>query len=158
MRDDDFLETAQLVAAAAPGGEAEAGDTATRPQDGRVRDIRVRSNGFDLAVDSAAGGIVASSVSYAPGWRATVGGREEPAVEIDGGFLGFQVPPGSHAVRLRYRPHGWTLGLALFAAGLALSLAAWWGRRRGWRALAWLEPASPSPPGPPATANPRLIQ
>jgi membrane protein YfhO len=175
MHNDDFLETAQLVAAAAPGSggaggagapgaaagaapdtgavpaatAAEtaagggAGETATRPQDGRVRDIRVRSNGFDLAVDSAAGGIVASSVSYAPEWRATIGGREEPAVEIDGGFLGFQVPPGAHAVRVRYRPHGWTAGLALFAAGCALSLAAWWGRRRGWRALAWLEPASP---------------
>jgi hypothetical protein len=169
MHDDDFLETAQLVAAAAPGPAgpapaapgsgapagaapgalapgAEAGASTTRPQDGRVRDIRVRSNGFDLAVDSAAGGIVASSVSYAPEWRTTIGGREEPAIEIDGGFLGFQVPPGAHAVRLRYRPHGWTAGLALFAAGCALSLGAWWGRRRGWRALAWLEPASPSAP------------
>jgi hypothetical protein len=177
MYDDDFLETAQLVGAAAPGPAgpapaapssgaragaapgalapgAEAGESTTRPQDGRVRDIRVRSNGFDLAVDSAAGGIVASSVSYAPEWRAAVGGREEPAVEIDGGFLGFQVPPGSHAVRLRYRPPGWTAGLALFAAGCALSLAAWWGRRRGWRTLAWLEPASPSAPGPPAAASP----
>jgi Bacterial membrane protein YfhO len=178
MHHDDFLETAQLAAAAAPGhagapgtpagaaagGEAGApgtaaegggGGMATRSQDGRVRDIRVHGNGFDLAVDSAAGGIVASSVSYAPEWRATIGGREEPVVEIDGGFLGFRAPPGSHAVRLRYLPHGWTWGLALFAAGLALSLAAWWGRRRGWRAVAWLEPASPSPPGPPAMANPR---
>ena len=176
MHDDDFLETAQLVAAAAPGPAgpapaapssgapagaapgalapgAEAGESTTRPQDGRVRDIRVRSNGFDLAVDSAAGGIVASSVSYAPEWRATIGGREEPAVEIDGGFLGFQVPPGAHAVRVRYRPHGWTAGLALFAAGCALSLAAWWGRRRGWRGFAWLEATSPSVPGPPAAAN-----
>lgn len=170
MHDDDFQETAQLVGAGAigpagpapPSSEAAAGaapaaptsgvggDAATRPQDGRVRDIRVRSNGFDLAVDSAAGGIVASSVSYAPEWRATVGGREQPAVEIDGGFLGFQAPPGSHAVRLRYRPHGWTAGLALFAAGCALSLFTWWGRRRGWRAFAWLEPEA----GPPATASP----
>ena len=156
MHDDDFQETAQLVGAAAPGGGPGGGgaggaggaggvsgasgvsDTATRPQVGRVRDIRVRSNGFDLAVDSASGGIVASSVSFAPEWQATVGGREEPAVEIDGGFLGFQVPPGSHAIRLRYRPHGWILGMALFAAGIALSLAAGWGRRRGWRALAWI--------------------
>jgi hypothetical protein len=178
MHDDDFLETAQLVGAGAPGPAgpapaapssgapagaapgalapgAEAGESTTRPQDGRVRDIRVRSNGFDLAVDSAAGGIVASSVSYAPEWRATIGGHEEPAVEIDGGFLGFQVPPGAHAVRVRYRPHGWTAGLALFAAGSALSLFTWWGRRRGWRALAWLEPGSPNPaPRPPATTRP----
>jgi Bacterial membrane protein YfhO len=156
MHDDDFLETAQLVAAAAPGGGgaggAGSGEAVTRPQDGRVGDIRVRSNGFDLAVDSAAGGIVASSVSYAPEWRATVGGREEPAVEIDGGFLGFEVPPGSHAVRVRYRPHGWTAGLALFAAGCALSLFTWWGRRRGWRAFAWLEADSPESASDPLAA------
>ncbi len=159
MQDDDFRETAQLVAAAAPGGGgtggdsgAGAGESADRTQNGRVGDIRVRSNGFDLAVDSAAGGIVASSVSYAPEWRATVGGREEPAVEIDGGFLGFEVPPGSHPVRVRYRPHGWTAGLALFAAGCALSLFTWWGRRRGWRAFAWLEPDSPEPASDPLAA------
>jgi hypothetical protein len=176
MHNDDFQETAQVVAAATPGGGAgaapaaasagagavspaaaagavptpRAGEPASLSQDGRVRHIRVRSNGFDFAVDSVAGGIVASSVSYAPEWRATIAGRAAPAVEIDGGFLGLRVPPGSHAVRLRYRPRGWTAGLALFAAGLALSLAAWWGRRRGWRAFAWLEPEA----GPPATASP----
>src|SRR5579864_9134844 len=173
MHGDDFAAAAQLAAAAAPGGAGAPGTAAaaaagggagsadsasgmaTRPQDGRVRDIRVRSNGFDLAVDSAAGGIVASSVSYAPEWRATIGGREEQAVEIDGGFLGFQVPPGSHAVRLRYRPRGWTAGLALFAAGCGLMLLGWWGRRRGWRSLAWLAPAAASAAGPPATARPR---
>jgi len=163
MHNDDFQETAQLGGSEETGGAggvpasgaAGAGDAASRPQEGRVRDIRVRGNGFDLAVDSAAGGIVASSVSYAPEWRATIGGREQPAVEVDGGFLGFQVPPGSHAVRLRYRPRGWTAGLALFAAGLALSLLAWWGRRRGWRAFAWLEPGSPgSASGASATASP----
>jgi Bacterial membrane protein YfhO len=157
MHNDDFQETAQLAggAGAAGAGAAGAGDVASRPQEGRVRDIRVRSNGFDLAVDSAAGGIVASSVSYAPEWQATIGGRKQPSVEIDGGFLGFQVPPGSHAVRLRYRPRGWTAGLALFAAGLALSLFAWWGRRCGWRAFAWLGPGSPEAvAGAPSTASP----
>jgi len=160
MHNDDFQDAAQVVRAdAAPAPEAAAapaasgaggagaaptapaaapaaGSPATAPQDGRVRDIRACSNGFDLAVESANGGIVASSVSYAPEWRATIGGRELPIVEVDGGFLGLRVPPGAHAVRLRYRPRGWTAGLALFAAGLALSLASWWGQRRGWGALA----------------------
>jgi hypothetical protein len=155
MHNDDFQDAgqvvAQAVAAAAPDAPAPpdaaaapvAGAAAPLPQDGRVRDIRARGNGFDLAVESATGGIVASSVSYAPEWRATIGGREQPAVEIDGGFLGFRVTPGNHAVRLRYRPRGWTAGLALFAAGLALSLAAWWGRRRGWRGFAWLASTAP---------------
>ncbi len=115
------------------------------PQAGRVRDLRPLSNGFDFTVDSPTGGLVVSSVSYAPEWQARIAGAgaaAEPAVapvvEVDGGFLGLRVPPGSHAVRLRYRPRGWTVGLALFAAGLLLCCGAWWGRARGWRALAWM--------------------
>ena len=138
MHNDDFQDAAQVVAAPAPGSVAPptAGSPTPPPQDGQVRHIRARSNGFDFAVESPTGGIVASSVSYAPEWRATVGGHEQPAVEVNGGFLGCRVPPGSHAVRVRYQPRGWTAGLGLFAAGLALSLAAWWGRRRGWLAAA----------------------
>jgi hypothetical protein len=149
MQDDDFQETAEVVEA----------DPAARPQTGQVLHVQPRGNGFDLAIDTATGGLVVSSVSYAPGWQARIGGRDQPAVEVDGGFLGFRVPPGSHAVRLRYLPRGWTAGLALFAAGLALALAAWWGRRRGWRGrlrrAAWppAPPASFAPPG--AAATPR---
>jgi len=164
MRNDDFAAAAQVIGeAAAAGGGAPAtaaagtppagpeagsapaartpgaGVAAAREQAGQVRDIRPRSNGFDLAVATPTGGVVVSSVSYSPDWRVRIGdGRETPAIEVNGGFLGFQAPPGSRTVRLRYRARGWPAGLALCAAGLGLALAAWWGRRRGWRALAWL--------------------
>ena len=147
MHGDDFQETAQVVGAPAPGRppaavpapvQAAPPAAAARAQAGQVVDVEARSNGFDLAVDSATGGLVVSSVSYVPDWQARIGGRDQPAVEVDGGFLGFYVPAGAHSVRLRYRPRGWTAGLALCAAGLALGLAACWGRARGWRALAWL--------------------
>jgi uncharacterized membrane protein YfhO len=91
------------------------------PQQGEVSAIRARSNGFDLQVRSPAGGTVASSVSYLPGWRSEIDGRESPAFEVNSGFLGFAVPPGTHRVRLDYRPAGWRLGLLL--AALAASLA-----------------------------------
>jgi hypothetical protein len=124
------------------GDFAEVGLTERGPdvpaQDGRVGAIRPRSNGFDLDVETASGGLVVSSVSYASGWVIETGGRELPALEVNSGFLGFRVPPGSRPVRLRYRPRGWTLGLALFAAGAALAPLAAWGRRRGLRILAWL--------------------
>jgi hypothetical protein len=162
MRSDNLQEVAQVVApdggregspdgagaaggpGAGPGGPASASGGGPGAgeirQDGQVRYVRPRSNGFDLALDSATGGIVASSVSHAAGWQASdAAGHILPVVEVDGGFLGVRVPPGSHAIRLRYRPRGWTAGLALFAAGLAwlgLLAAARWGRpRRGWRAL-----------------------
>ena len=127
----DFEAMAWVTGAADPAAGAQA-------QDGRVPAIRPRSNGFDLEIETASGGIVASSVSYAAEWEALIGDRPLPAVEVNGGFLGFRVPPGSHSVSLRYRPRGWSAGRALFAAGIASWLVAWWGRRRGWRVLAWL--------------------
>jgi hypothetical protein len=107
-----------------------AGAGGERGQQGTVHGIRPLSNGFDLTVESAAGAMVFSSVSYAPGWVARIGGRERQAIEVDGGFLGFEAPAGSHLVELRYRPRGWTLGLVLFAGGLAAAAMACRGRRR----------------------------
>ena len=91
---------------------------------GAVEEIRPRANGFDLVVTSGAGATVASSVSWAPCWRVVLGKRRVPAVEVDGGFLGFAVPPGRHRVTLDYRPAGWRWGLALCAVGVAGALLA----------------------------------
>ncbi|MBW8877933.1 MAG: YfhO family protein [Acidobacteria bacterium] len=102
-------------------------------QEGTVRTVHAGNNGFDLDVGSIAGGTVLSSVSWAPGWRVTMDGRQSPAfeaVEVDSAFLGFRVPPGRHAVRLVYRPASWTLGLFLSALGAAGALAAGFLTRR----------------------------
>jgi len=100
-------------------GVAAGGRGGTVLQEGAVRSIRPGSNRFDLEVESPAGGVVVSSVSHAPGWWVEIGGRRSPALEVSSGFLGFEVPPGRHAVHLVYRPRGWTLGLVLFGLGIA---------------------------------------
>ena len=92
------------------------------PQEGQVRKIRPRSNGFDLQVVSG-GGTVVSSVSYDPGWRVEIDGHPARAIEVDSGFLGFTTPPGAHSVRLDYRPTDWTWGLALCGLGFAAASA-----------------------------------
>jgi hypothetical protein len=129
MDNDDF----QDVAYSAVAGPVQA-------QQGRVGAIRSLGNGFDLQVESATGGMVASSVSFAADWEARAGERHLAVSEVNGGFLGLTVPPGASSVHLRYRPRGWSRGLALLAAGLAAALLAALARRRGWRALAWLQP------------------
>jgi len=93
-------------------------------QKGALRSIRAGSNRFDLETDSAIGGTVVSSVSYVPGWQVEIGGRQSPAIEVQSAFLGFQVPPGRHDVRLVYRPASWIWGLWLFGLGVAGAVAA----------------------------------
>ncbi|HVS14013.1 MAG TPA: YfhO family protein [Thermoanaerobaculia bacterium] len=113
---------------------ARAGEQAPAPG-GRASVIETRRNGFLLEVESAGAGghavtVVASSVSFDPGWRVEIDGRPVEPLVIDGGFLGFVAPPGRHRVELRYAPGSWRLGLALAATGLAAALAAGW-RTRG---------------------------
>lgn len=87
-------------------------------REGTVRIARVPANGFDLEVESPAGGVVASSVSHVRGWRLRLDGREIPVLRVDGGFAGFEVPPGRHRAVLDYRPAGWVWGVRLFALGM----------------------------------------
>jgi hypothetical protein len=88
---------------------------------------RVEPNGFALAVASPAGGLVASSVSAARGWRLEVDGHPALLLRVDGAFLGFRVGPGPHRALLAYRPAGWLCGLALLGGGIfaAITWAAW---------------------------------
>jgi hypothetical protein len=130
---DEVVERAATNADFAALGFVEGATSPQRPQEGTVALRRVRPAGFDLDIASPTGGLVTSSVSDASGWRLEIDGRSAPLRRVNGGFLGFEVPPGSHRVRLDYRPIGWTLGLALAAmGGLAAVIAAWrslWLRR-----------------------------
>jgi len=105
-------------------GMAAGGSGEATPQEGMARKIRPAGNRFGMTVESPTGGVVVSSVSYAPGWRVEIDGRDSAAFEVNGGFLGFEVPSGVHAVRLVYRPRGWTVGLALFGLGAIAVIAA----------------------------------
>jgi hypothetical protein len=119
-RNPDF---AHLAVDADPG--APAGRVRPAPQDGRVWLRRVRPNGFDLAVESRSGALVASSVSWAPGWRAAIDGEPGETLPVNWAFLGVRVPPGAHRVELEYAPAGWRRGLALFWGALGACLARW---------------------------------
>jgi hypothetical protein len=87
---------------------------------GEVTRIAPRANGFDLEVSSPTGGLIASSVSFAPGWHARIDGEEVATCLVNAGFLAVPVAPGRHRVRLRYAPPHWPLALALAALGCVL--------------------------------------
>jgi hypothetical protein len=101
---------------------ARVGGGPAREQSGEVTLIRPRPNGFDLTLRSPTGGTVGSSVSYASGWRASVDDHGRPTFAVNGGFLGFEVPPGARRVRLDFEPPGWTWGLRLAIAGGLVAL------------------------------------
>lgn len=113
-------------------------------QQGQAHVDRVTANGFDLTVESSAGAVVTSSVSWAPGWRVESNQDRWEPLRIHGAFLGFEAPPGVHEVRLRYEPATWRLAWGLWSLGvLSLLLARWrWGGGPG---RGRSRPAPPSP-------------
>ena len=78
-----------------------------------------------------AGTLVATSIPYSRGWRASAGGRPLRTLTVDGAFLGIRIPPGVTRLDLRFLPPGLLAGLGAFllaglvAAGLTLYPAAW---------------------------------
>lgn len=104
--------TIRMAAALAP--EEQAGD---------VEGIVAGANSFSMRTRSPGAALVASSVSFDPGWRLEIDGRSQPVETVNAAFLGFEVPGGEHSVRLVYRPGSWVLGCWLFACGLALAAA-----------------------------------
>jgi uncharacterized membrane protein YfhO len=66
--------------------------------------------------------MVVLSETYAPGWRASVDGRDAPVYEAYGALRGVAAPGGRHRIEMRYRPPEVFWGAGLTAAGIAGAL------------------------------------
>ncbi|HEV7514750.1 MAG TPA: YfhO family protein [Thermoanaerobaculia bacterium] len=80
-----------------------------------------------------AGTLVATSIPYSRGWRASAAGRTLPTLTVDGAFLGVRVPPGVTRLDLRFLPPGLIPGLAAFLLAALISAVLLWrsGREGG---------------------------
>jgi hypothetical protein len=85
-----------------------------------------------LARSTGGGGLAVFSERDAPGWWATVDGREVPLIQVDGILRGVCVSAGTHEIKLEYRPAilYWGVGVTGVAVWSTLILGIWGGRRR----------------------------
>jgi hypothetical protein len=118
--DPDFAARVR-VAGMQPGSARASGPRAGQ---GAAEVIAVHGNGLEIDVASPTGGVVASSVSWDPGWRLALDAEPAPILVVNGAFLGFEVPRGRHRAVLDYAPRAWRIGLALAGAAAAVALAA----------------------------------
>ena len=94
---------------------------------GRLEVIAQAPGRFDLVVRPDRRSLLTLREAFAPGWRASLDDGEAAVVRTEGRYLGIEVGPGEHRVRLRYRPPSWAVSLAARTNAGAAFLA--WARR-----------------------------
>ena len=108
---------------------------------GQVLESEETTQRLLLRVEADRPTVVVVRDAWAPGWRASVNGREAPVLRADGRHRAVPIPGGTSEVLLEYRPPGLRAGLVV--AGLtALAMTGLWiSRARP------SEPASTAPAG-----------
>ena len=92
---------------------------------------------YRIRYHAASPSLLKLSVTWYPGWRATLGDGELPVVRVDHALMGAVVPAGDGKVEFRFHSN-------YFAAGLAITLVA----ALGLGVLAWRGSGGPGMPGP----------
>ncbi len=91
-------------------------------QKGTVSSISVAPNSFAVEIESSSEAIVASSVTWMPGWKLHINSQPAEIVKTNGAFLGAEVGTGQSVLRFYYTPWQWRIGWIGFFLALALGL------------------------------------
>lgn len=97
---------------------------------GSTRLLKWENKKLTAVVDARTAGMVVISVPFDPGWTAEMDGQCVQTAPVNYGFIGIEIPPGQHTIKLRYRPAYRLLGWAAFTAALLLLAAASYRRLR----------------------------
>jgi membrane protein YfhO len=93
-------------------------------------------NGTAFTTRSGSPGWLVMADNYAPGWHVTVNGRDAKLLRANYTLRAVAIPAGRSRVVLRYRPPGFSLGLAIsgltIVALVAFAVSARWCKRRKW--------------------------
>ena len=76
-----------------------------------------------IRVNAPQPGITVLADSFAPGWSATVDGKRQPILKVNGLFRGVVTPQGPCVIEFRYRPVSLYAGIAVGLLTLAVLLA-----------------------------------
>ncbi|HEX2062773.1 MAG TPA: hypothetical protein VHK90_18680, partial [Thermoanaerobaculia bacterium] len=93
-----------------------------RPPEAPIAQVTIKPSSptdYRLHIKAPRWSLIGSSVTWWPGWRVERNGREIDPVRINGGFLGFSVPPGELDVRVWYEPWSFRIGVGLAIATIA---------------------------------------
>ena len=85
--------------------------------------IDYNMNNITMTVHTESAGLLILTDTYAPGWHATVDGKDATVYRTNFTFRGIPVPAGDHTVYMYYWPDSLTWGIRIMVGGIALLLA-----------------------------------
>jgi hypothetical protein len=97
---------------------------AASPSPSSVRVISREAETHELAVSLDQDGYLVESEACYPGWTAEVDGVSAPMACADYALRALRLAPGSHRVRIAYRPWSWRIGVAISLVSMLLMLVA----------------------------------
>lgn len=102
-------------------------------QAGRVERVeRPTAARLDVLVSGTSGGVLVFHEQFAPGWKASVNGRDAAVFRVDHALRGVVIPSGLVLVRTKYEPWSLRVGATVTLASLVLAgIVAWRAGRRG---------------------------
>ncbi len=83
------------------------------------------ANGLLGTVENDEETILFISIPYSSGWTAFDNGKKIPVIQVNKGFIGLYLEPGSHTIQLSFTPPGWKAGAFMTAAGILLWSGLW---------------------------------
>jgi hypothetical protein len=112
---EELLAAAPETAGKAPGIVIPEETLRSAPSSG-VHWLERRTNSLKVRVQTASSALLVLREMWAPGWRATLNGKAQAVVPVNGLWRGVQVPAGTTDIEMTFHP-------ALFYSLLWLSLA-----------------------------------
>jgi Bacterial membrane protein YfhO len=132
MASPQFDPSMQAVVEAPDGGLPPDWQSRLSPGTTSVVSIaRPSANTLEIDATLSNPGLLVVSETYYPGWKATVDGKVEPILIVDGMIRGLYLDAGHHVIRFSYEPLSFEagVGLAVLSAGVLLACLIAMGRR-----------------------------
>ena len=86
----------------------------------RIAGMNIAANRVELDVEASTPGLLVITDAYMPGWEASVDGRRQTVVRVNGTFRGTCLEQrGKHRVVMSYRPPHWFAAVSLSGLGFA---------------------------------------
>lgn len=94
---------------------------------GTMQNTKIDNNTITGNITTETDGVILLSIPYSSGWRAYVDGEEVPIQKANLTYMGIELKPGNHEIRLDYYTPGLKAGIVIsvlsLVAGLLLSFA-----------------------------------